>query len=311
MHTWKGTAYAINLKHREDRLKELRAELQRHYIKYCVIEVPENHVLTDAMFKGVDPDDVRILRFSKHTQGGSVGCPTSHKAIWAYEAARQDENQHPVFIMEDDVVFTSDFTPKLLDEIQHRMETEADIVTCGILLWVVKPAAFVPPGKPPILIHTRFVRGGHAYALKRRSSTVLQRLCDLYDQPGVLGPLGPDVALEIVANLPEYTALVTLPYVAWQRGSPSDNTWIASFPQLNKLAEIPLLFNAQVSLLPIINHAGRNYRAQWYKAAGGKPPEDDRTFMWWWLAEKPIIIFTACSLILVIVIYAMHRSRKR
>jgi hypothetical protein len=315
MRGWQGNAYAINLKHRDDRLAQLRAELQKHGIAHVTVEVPPDHVLCDALFVEAPAGAVRILRFTKHVKGGLVGCATSHKAIWAYESeqAREDEAagkvRDPVFIMEDDVVFTPNFTSRLLIEMQHRMTTEADIVTCGIMLYVANPDAFVAPGKPPIIIHTRYVRGAHAYALACRG-TVLQRLCMLYSKPGVMGTLGTDIALEILANLPAFTALVTLPYVASQRASPSDNTWVPALPELNKIAESPMLFNAPVTLLPIINHAERASRAAWFKAAGGTVPEDERYHMWRWIVKNPVFIITVCGLLLILVVYAVKQKSK-
>ena len=314
MHGWKGHAYAINLKSRDDRLALLTAELDKCNIGHVTIDVPPDHALCDALFSSAPLGAVRILRFTKHVKGGMVGCATSHCAVWAYEAGKALEDEaagkvrDPVFIMEDDVVFTPKFNSRLLREVQHRMATEADIVTCGIMLYLAKPDAFVAPGKPPILIHTRFVRGTHAYALACRG-TVLQRLCLLYSKPGVMGTLGTDVALEILTNLPEFTALVTVPYVASQRASPSDNTWVPAIPELNKLAESPMLFNAPVTLLPIINHAERASRAAWFKAAGGAPPSDERYYMWRWISKRPIVIVTICGLVLLLAVYVLKKKK--
>jgi hypothetical protein len=313
MKCWLGAAYVVNLKERNDRLVELRAEFDRHGIQYVTIDVPPNHELSDELFECADPRAVRILRFNRHAKGGMVGCATSHSAIWRYEAEKDvddDGQKHPVFIMEDDVVLTAEFTPRLLEEIQHRLKTEADIVTCGITLWAPDTHAFAAPGKPPILIHTRYVRGAHAYALTRQGD-LLRRLCTMYSKPGVMGNMHADVALEIVSNLPEFNALVTLPYVASQRVSPSDNTWDPELPLLNKLTEMPMFLNIQsISLLPILNHAARKTRHVWYKAAGGKAPEDERNRMWWWLARQPAIIVTIALILMVaLVLFAMRVRR--
>jgi hypothetical protein len=229
-------AYIINLKHREDRRRQVTQEFYR-----IGITVPNNKLLFYDAIRPTDKEDFPSI--------GVRGCFLSHKNI--LELASQDD-LHSILVFEDDVSFRR-VSAQLINEIVSKLkEDDWDLVFFGY----ARPHDGSVKG--PLSRWQGDVLGAHFYGVHGRFiRTMLQymRDCELRprgDPQG--GPMPADGAYNHVRYVfPDVKLLLPPCSLAHQRNSKTD---ISPVHLIDKMP----LFSALASGLRAVKHRVRMRR---------------------------------------------------
>jgi GR25 family glycosyltransferase involved in LPS biosynthesis len=179
--------YYINLDRRPDRLSEVKDELDRVGLKNISIRFPaiDGNKLTDK-----ELSDWTTSICNTFCTRSLIGCAMSHKLLWQkfYESS-----DNTVLIIEDDVEFKVDNIPKFLEQNDHLIPRDFDILYLGcfggcslestvsgkvVPLFMGKGLTFGNPIKQinEKILKPYFPIGAHAYILSKRGCEKLLSL---------------------------------------------------------------------------------------------------------------------------------------
>jgi glycosyl transferase, family 25 len=197
---WKNSVYVINLERREDRRREMKAELIR--------------VGWDAtFFSAIEP-----ASSAGFASIGARGCFLSHLSV--LKAAAKDASIEQLVILEDDVNFVRNFRERWLS-----VETELALLDWAIF-YPGHALGNMPPGISVLASQTKVLCTHFMVINKLAINSIVEGLETILSRPPghpLGGPMHVDGAYSTVrAQNPILNTYVLCPTLGYQRPSPTD-----------------------------------------------------------------------------------------